>query len=93
MMLGDATDKMSSTVLLTIPELADQLRIDKRTVNRLLKTGRLPLPIVHIGASPRIRRIDLDRYLEKLTNDAADADQARRSAAVALLRSSPRKRA
>jgi excisionase family DNA binding protein len=67
-------------------ELADQLRVDKRTVYRLLRSGKLPLQIVHIGESPRVRRVDLEQYLERLALDAADADQSRRTVAWAWLR-------
>ena len=71
------------TTLLTIPELADELRVDKRTVYRLLKSGQLPLQIIHIGQSPRVRRVDLKTHLARLASDAADAQEAKVAAASA----------
>ena len=63
----------AAKLLLTIPEVADELRIDKRTVYRLMRSGQLPLQIIHIGQSPRVRRADLGGYLERLVTDAQDA--------------------
>jgi excisionase family DNA binding protein len=60
-------------LLLTIPEVAAELRLDKRTVYRLVRSGQLPLQVIHIGASPRVRRRDLEDYLERLATDMADA--------------------
>jgi excisionase family DNA binding protein len=75
-----------AAMLLTIPEVAEELRVDKRTVYRLLRSGRLPLQILRIGESPRVRRVDLEAYLQRLVTDATDADQARRAAAEAWVR-------
>ena len=77
-------DRDGARLLLTIPELAAELRVDKRTVYRLLKAGKLQLQIVHIGESPRVRRADLEAYLERLAADTADAEAARRAAAARL---------
>jgi excisionase family DNA binding protein len=60
-------------LLLTIPEVAAELRLDKRSVYRLLRSGQLPLQVIRIGASPRVRRRDLETYLERLATDVADA--------------------
>jgi excisionase family DNA binding protein len=68
-------------MLLTIPEVAKELRVDKRTVYRLLRSGKLPLQIVRVGESPRVRRADLEAHLERLVTDAADAEQVQRAAA------------
>jgi excisionase family DNA binding protein len=80
--LPESRDDHSITarLLLTIPELAAELRVVKRTVYRLLKAGQLPLQIVHIGHSPRVRRVDVEAYLERLATDAADAQAAQRAA-------------
>jgi excisionase family DNA binding protein len=75
----------TSRLLLTIPEVAAELRVDKRTVYRLLKTGDLPLQVLRIGQSSRIRRADLERYVELLVaqQEAEAEERARRSAALA----------
>jgi excisionase family DNA binding protein len=72
----------AAKLLLTIPEVADELRIDKRTVYRLMRSGELPLQIIHIGQSPRVRRADLEGYLERLVTDAQDARALRVAAAL-----------
>jgi len=74
----------SAPLLLTIPELAAELRVDKRTVYRLLKAGQLPLQVLHIGQSPRVRRADLERYLDQLEAEAQAAalERARRASAL-----------
>jgi excisionase family DNA binding protein len=71
----------AAKLLLTIPEVADELRIDKRTVYRLMRSGELPLQIIHIGQSPRVRRADLEGYLERLVTDAQDGGALRVAAA------------
>lgn len=74
------------SLLLTIPQLASELRVDKRTVYRLLRSGKLPLQIIHIGESPRVRRVDVEAYLERLATDAADAGAAWTATAAFLTR-------
>ncbi len=53
---------MPNTLLLTIDEVADHLRISTRTVRRLIQTGELPT--VPIGRNLRIRRYDLSAYVD-----------------------------
>ena len=53
---------MPDTLLLTIDEVADHLRISTRTVRRLIRAGELPT--VPIGRSLRIRRYDLSAYVD-----------------------------
>jgi excisionase family DNA binding protein len=57
-------------MLMTIPEVGAELRIDRATVYRLLRRGDLPLPLVRIGSSVRVRVADLERYLEQLAEAA-----------------------
>jgi excisionase family DNA binding protein len=52
------------TLLLTIPEVADQLRVSTRTVYRLISVGRIP--VVAIGHRRMVRRTDLESYVERL---------------------------
>lgn len=49
-------------ILLTYEETGHLLRISKRTVERMV--GRGELPIVRVGSAPRIRRVDLDAWIE-----------------------------
>jgi len=70
--LGDSAS--STPLLLTIPEVADELRVDKRTVYRLLRSGELDLPVIHVGSSPRVRRLDLEQHLARLAADEEEAE-------------------
>jgi excisionase family DNA binding protein len=65
------TDRsVDGTLLMTIPELANTLRVDRATVYRLLQRGRLPIPILRLGdKSPRVRRSDVESYLAQLADD------------------------
>ena len=76
----------STPLLLTIPEVADELRVDKRTVYRLLRSGELDLPVIRVGSSPRVRRLDLEQHLARLAADEEEAAAARRERAALLLR-------
>ena len=51
------------TLLLTYDEAARLLRVCKRTVERLV--GRGELPVVRVGRMPRISRAALMRWLER----------------------------
>jgi excisionase family DNA binding protein len=73
-------------LLLTIPEVADELPVDKRTVYRLLRSGELDLPVIRVGSSPRVRRLDLEQHLARLAADEEGAAAARRERAALLLR-------
>jgi hypothetical protein len=78
-----------STLLLTIPDVAAELRWSKRSVDRALRAGTLALPVIYLGdGSPRVRRSDLEMYLQRA---AASADDAKLRTGV-VLRSRPRRR-
>lgn len=49
--------------LLTVAEVADLLRVSAMTVYRLIRSGELPA--VRVGRNYRVRRRDLDSYLEQ----------------------------
>lgn len=49
--------------LLTVAEVADLLRVSTMTVYRLIRSGELPA--VRVGRNYRVRRRDLDSYLEQ----------------------------
>jgi len=59
-------------LLLTLPELAAHLRVDRATVYRLLQRHELPIPILRLGRSPRVRATDVQRFLAELAADSAD---------------------
>ena len=55
---------MTNHPVLTKREAAASLRVSVRTLERLIASGALP--VVELGKSPRVRRIDLDAYIESL---------------------------
>jgi len=66
---------------LTLPELAEALHVDRRTVYRLIATGELPVPVIRVGRSPRVRVADLEAHLEQLAEAAREAGSSRRRSA------------
>jgi excisionase family DNA binding protein len=58
--------------LLTAAEVADQLRVSTMTIYRLIRSGELPA--VRVGRNYRVRRSELDAYLESQVVDPADLD-------------------
>lgn len=62
---GGATRRYTgdmSNRLLTSGEVADQLRVSTMTVYRLIRRGQLPA--VRVGRNYRVRREDLDEFLD-----------------------------
>jgi excisionase family DNA binding protein len=58
---------MNGHLLLTIPELAAELRVHRGTVYRLLQRGQLPIPMLKLGSKEvRVRRVDVEAYLATL---------------------------
>lgn len=51
-----------SEPLLTVGEVADMMRVSNMTVYRLIKSGQLSA--IRVGKNYRIRRFDVERYLE-----------------------------
>jgi excisionase family DNA binding protein len=49
--------------LLTTDEVLGYLKVTSRTIYRLIRIGELPA--VRIGRQWRIRRVDLDRWLDR----------------------------
>jgi putative molybdopterin biosynthesis protein len=49
--------------VMTIPEVADHLKVTRQTVHKLLKDGRLKA--FKIGRSTRILRSELDKFIEE----------------------------
>ena len=65
---------MPDTLLLTVGEVADHLRISTRTVRRFIKAGQLPS--INIGRNLRIRRCDLVAYVDKRVSCKHNSDCA-----------------
>ncbi|MDP8960578.1 MAG: helix-turn-helix domain-containing protein [Actinomycetota bacterium] len=60
--------------LLTVAEVAGLLRVSTMTVYRLIRTGELSA--VRVGRNYRVRRNDLDLYLqEQIVEPETAADQ------------------
>jgi len=62
-------------LLLDFQELADAVGVHLATIYRLRDRGELPLPVVHVGRSPRVRTVDVERWLEQLANEAENGKQ------------------
>lgn len=58
--------------LLTAAEVADQLRVSTMTIYRLIRSGELPA--VRVGRNYRVRKADLDAYLESQVVDPGSVD-------------------
>jgi excisionase family DNA binding protein len=58
-----AAQAQSSSGMLTVPEVAAQLRLDPQTVRRLILSGRLPA--VRLVRQYRVKSEDLRAYLEQ----------------------------
>jgi excisionase family DNA binding protein len=56
-----------ATVLLDLDEVADRLRIHRRTVERRIAAGELPT--VTIGRARRVRPVDLATYIAAMRPD------------------------
>jgi excisionase family DNA binding protein len=61
-----------STTLLTAAEVADQLRVSTMTIYRLIRRGELPA--VRVGRNYRVRRSDLEAYLDGQVVDPVSLD-------------------
>jgi len=49
--------------VMTIPEVADHLKVTRQTVHKLMKDGKIK--IFKIGRSTRILRSELDKFIEE----------------------------
>lgn len=61
---ADDEDMPRDTILLTKRDAAAHLRVSVRTVDRLVASGALPT--VTVSSSTRIRRCDLEEYVDNL---------------------------
>lgn len=60
----DQTPAAGETLLLTVEETARELRIARRRIFEMIADGQLMS--VKIGASRRIRRADLEKFVREL---------------------------
>lgn len=58
--------------LLTVAEVAAQLRVSTMTIYRLIRSGELPA--VRVGRNYRVRADELEAYLEAQVVDPATLD-------------------
>ena len=56
-------DQQFGEPLLTVGEVAHVMRVSNMTVYRLIKAGQLAA--IRVGKNYRIRRSDVDRYLDE----------------------------
>jgi excisionase family DNA binding protein len=56
-------DRQFGEPLLTVGEVAGVMRVSNMTVYRLIKAGQLAA--IRVGKNYRIRRSDVDRYLDE----------------------------
>ena len=57
------TSKASTSAFLTTEEVLSCLKVNPRTIYRLIKSGELPA--VRIGRQWRFRRSDLDAWIDR----------------------------
>ena len=55
--------RASKSAFLTTEEVLGCLKVDPRTIYRLIKTGELPA--IRIGRQWRFRRADLDEWIDR----------------------------
>lgn len=60
---------MTDRLYLTIPETADELRVSRATVYRLIQSRAIEA--VRVGYLLRVPRVELDRFAARHTNKAA----------------------
>jgi excisionase family DNA binding protein len=53
--------------ILTVAELAALLKISRSHVYVLVKSQSNPLPALHLGTSVRFRKVDVDEWMQKLS--------------------------
>jgi excisionase family DNA binding protein len=61
----DESGKTATVAALSIPEAGTYLGVSADTVRRLVRAGEIPH--ARIGNSIRIRRVDLEEYLDRRT--------------------------
>lgn len=62
--------------LVTLQGVADLMYVNRRTVSRWIKGGKLPSPIRPTGGKAYFRREDIERLLDGGTGDGGHDDRA-----------------
>jgi excisionase family DNA binding protein len=70
---GTESPSQQATLLLTLDEVARELRCARRSVERQVACHRLP--VVHLGRSVRVARGDLERFVAGLREPPPDPAQ------------------
>jgi excisionase family DNA binding protein len=65
-------------LLLDFQELADALGVHLSQIYRWRDRGELPLPIVRLGRSSRVRTVDVEAWLARLADDASTDTRLRK---------------
>ena len=60
-------------LVMTIPQLARSLQVDRATAYRWLVSGVLPIPVLRMVGTARVRTVDVERYLQQLADDTTAA--------------------
>lgn len=69
-MAGDlVTDERIPAEVLTIPQVADRLKVSRNTVYRLISDG--DLPVVEVRGKSRVAESDLQQYIDRNTRTVA----------------------
>lgn len=64
------SDAAEATLLLTLDEVARELRCARRSVERQVADSRLP--VVHVGRSVRVTRHDLEAFVAGLQESSGE---------------------
>ena len=68
-MQWNTREQWRASVLMTIPQVVQALRLSRTKVYDLINSGQLP--VIRIGRSVRVRSTDLDRWVKSLTDSRA----------------------
>ncbi len=60
--------------VLTVPEVAEILRVGRNLVYRMIERGEIPA--IRVGRKIRVPRLALDRYLDRSTQDYASGERS-----------------
>ncbi len=65
---------MDNDGLFTVPEVADYLKVDAKTIYRLLRLQKLDG--FKVGSQWRIRTTDLERFIDSARNKSKEGDRS-----------------
>lgn len=71
---NERADGTRESLLLTLTEAARELRVCSKTVRNLSDRGHFPL--LKLDGSTRVRRTDLEAYLDRVAGGAVDGGRA-----------------